>query len=120
LNPSELQPNAEEVSLAKPPGIASEALIERSFEEPWQAQIFALVLAAHEAGVFQWSDWSTALGAEQDSDYQGWIGALESLLAERNIVTQQQLDQLAVSWQDAAAATPHGQPILLENAQKPS
>jgi len=118
LKSSELQLNAQDASIAKPSETGSEALIERSFEEPWQAQIFALVLAAHEAGVFQWSDWSAALGAGQDSNYQGWIAALESLLAERDIVTKQQLEQLAITWQEAAAATPHGQPILLENAQK--
>jgi hypothetical protein len=31
------------------------------FEEPWQAQIFALVVRLHEQGLFSWPEWSGTL-----------------------------------------------------------
>mgnify|MGYP003327866433 FL=1 len=34
------------------------------FEEPWEAQAFALVLRLSEQGLFQWSEWSAALATE--------------------------------------------------------
>ena len=33
------------------------------FEEPWQAELFALTVALGEAGVFGWPDWTSAFGA---------------------------------------------------------
>ncbi len=32
------------------------------FDQPWQAQIFALVVRLHEQGLFSWSEWSATLG----------------------------------------------------------
>ena len=32
------------------------------FEQPWQAQIFALVVQLNERGVFSWPEWSATLG----------------------------------------------------------
>ena len=32
------------------------------FEEPWQAQAFALVVSLSEAGLFSWQEWSEELG----------------------------------------------------------
>ena len=34
------------------------------FEEPWQAQAFALAVHLSETGHFSWHEWSTALGEE--------------------------------------------------------
>ena len=58
------------------------------FEAPWQARAFALTLAAHEAGLFTWPQWSAALGRALDgaapdgSDYYDrWLEALETVLA---------------------------------------
>jgi nitrile hydratase accessory protein len=33
------------------------------FEEPWQAQAFALAVALNGRGIFSWAEWSRALGA---------------------------------------------------------
>ena len=33
-----------------------------AFEQPWQAQIFALVVQLHQRGVFSWPEWSATLG----------------------------------------------------------
>jgi nitrile hydratase accessory protein len=59
------------------------------FEAPWQARAFALAVAAHEAGLFDWPEWSAALGkalegARPDGSdyYERWLLALERLLGD--------------------------------------
>ena len=89
------------------------------FDAPWQAQVFGLTVALNERGVIAWSDWTQALGAQLRSGaeyWDAWVAALEGMLAARGIALPAEVADLAQSWQDAAHATPHGQPILLENA----
>lgn len=97
---------------------------EPAFAEPWQAQAFALTVALNERGVFSWGEWAQALSSEvkapgaaaDGSDYyQCWLRALEALLAERQVAPAGEVDELAAAWERAAHATPHGQPIRLEN-----
>ena len=106
------------------------------FEEPWQASIFALVVALHDRGLFAWRDWNRVLVqviAEQDAagaapspsdgiaDSAGdgarhpadWVRALEILLAERSLVTPDELTGMAEAWARAYRTTPHGQPVTL-------
>lgn len=97
---------------------------ERPFAAPWQAQAFALAVALHRAGLFSWPDWTQALGAElkggaaDGSDYwDRWLAALEGLVAERTGTAPQALADLAMRWQAAARATPHGTPIRLDAAR---
>ncbi|MGN8022436.1 nitrile hydratase accessory protein [Phyllobacterium sp. 22229] len=94
------------------------------FAEPWQAEAFAMVLALHSRGLFGWDEWAQALstqlkrpGARADGSdyYHHWVAALESLIAAKNVTNSADIDDLAASWQRAAHATPHGQPIRLEN-----
>ncbi|WP_244642416.1 nitrile hydratase accessory protein [Phyllobacterium sp. 628] len=94
------------------------------FAEPWQAEAFALVLALHEQGLFTWDEWALALssalkqpGALDDASdyYHCWVAALESLIAIKNVTNSADIDHVTAAWQRAAHATPHGQPILLEN-----
>src|SRR5690606_15824600 len=94
------------------------------FAEPWQAQAFALTLALHERGLFSWSEWADALSAEVKSPgaaadgsdyYQRWLAALERLLASKDVAARPEVDAVAAAWERAAHATPHGQPIVLEN-----
>ena len=89
------------------------------FDEPWQAQLFALTVALSERGAFTWPDWTRALGAELATGaeyWPAWLRALETLLAARGLAQPQALHALAHRWRAAARATPHGQPIRLENA----
>ena len=32
------------------------------FRAPWEAQAFAMTLALHEKGVFDWAEWASMLG----------------------------------------------------------
>jgi nitrile hydratase accessory protein len=94
------------------------------FSEPWQAEAFALVVALHERGLFTWAEWAERLSAEVKRPeaapdgrdyYERWIAALERLMAEKGFAGSDEVDAVAAAWQRAAHATPHGQPILLEN-----
>jgi nitrile hydratase accessory protein len=97
------------------------------FREPWEAQAFAMVVDAHQKGLFTWPEWAQAL-AEQikaaqaagDPDtgetyYQHWLCALEQLVIAKGAISRSGLTDLQNAWERAAKATPHGQPIVLEN-----
>lgn len=74
-----------------------------AFAEPWQAQLFAITLAMHEAGHFSWPEWVGYLSqairdaqAEGDPDlgdtyWQHWLAALERLLREKELAGPLQL-----------------------------
>lgn len=108
----------------EPDGVIDGLAPPKVFDEPWQAQAFALVVALHERGVFTWSEWADALArevgrADADADgrdyYRHWLAALEGLLAQKEIAEPRAVLATADAWQRAARATPHGQPIKLEN-----
>lgn len=88
------------------------------FEEPWQAQIFALAVALSEAGHFTWAEWANAFGknvrdAEPGAYWTIWSDTLVSILDSRGIAAAADVAAMAARWQEAARATPHGQPISL-------
>lgn len=94
------------------------------FAEPWQAEAFALTVHLHERGLFTWPEWASHLAvevhragrAEDGSDYfEAWVAALTRLLADKGVADETLVLALQQSWQRAAEATPHGQPIQLEN-----
>ena len=92
------------------------------FAEPWQAQVFALAVLLNERGVFSWSEWTQALGAEiaaapEKAYYAAWLDALEALLVAKGVAAHGELPKLTQAWLDAAEATPHGQPIVLPGAR---
>lgn len=94
----------------------------RVFDEPWQAQAFALTLALHEAGLFSWREWAEALGhalrdAQEDGRdyYTCWLAALESLLVAKDTVTTAEVANCTAAWHRAAEATPHGTQLRIEN-----
>lgn len=94
------------------------------FAEPWQVEAFAMVVALHDRGLFTWDEWAHALSAElkrpdalEDASdyYHCWLEALETLVVTKNVAARSEVEALAASWQRAAHATPHGEPIRLEN-----
>ncbi|MCX7264097.1 MAG: nitrile hydratase accessory protein [Burkholderiales bacterium] len=97
------------------------------FAQPWQALAFAMTLQLHECGVFTWPEWAGALSQEirhaqaaGDVDnglnyYTHWLNALESLVLAKQLGTADQIHELEHAWEDAAARTPHGLPIVLAN-----
>jgi nitrile hydratase accessory protein len=93
----------------------------RAFEEPWQAQAFALTLDLHARGAFTWTEWAAALSRERaaTSDeggagyYVSWLAALEALVLEKGLASKTDVDSRAQDWRRAYAATPHGMPVEL-------
>jgi nitrile hydratase accessory protein len=95
------------------------------FRAPWEAQAFAMTLALHEKGVFDWVEWASMLGdtikaaqAAGDPDtgdtyYHHWLATLERMLARKAVSAAADLTACRDAWERAAARTPHGQPIEL-------
>jgi nitrile hydratase accessory protein len=95
---------------------------EAPFDDPWQAQLFALTVALNEAGAFSWREWTETFGARvrdaEAADYWTiWSDALVTLLERKRIAQPGEIAALAERWRAAARATPHGQPIRLEAAK---
>jgi nitrile hydratase accessory protein len=100
------------------------------FNEPWEAQAFALAVRLSEAGCFTWSEWVAVLtqeiGAAQargDPDlgrtyYQHWLNALERLCIEKGLVGREDMRQRTEAWRCAYRQTPHGQPVAPPAAAK--
>ncbi|TNE33583.1 MAG: nitrile hydratase accessory protein [Alphaproteobacteria bacterium] len=100
------------------------------FDEPWQAQAFALTVKLNEAGLFQWSEWAEHLGAEiaaatrrgkgvgNEAYYLCWLAALEKLTAKKNLLSIEELLARKEAWRYASEHTPHGQPIELSATYK--
>jgi nitrile hydratase accessory protein len=95
------------------------------FEEPWQAQAFALTVRLHAEGAFTWPEWARALTAEiktaearGEADvgsryYEHWLSALEHLTTARGLLTRRALNERKAAWARAYARTPHGRPVEL-------
>jgi nitrile hydratase accessory protein len=95
------------------------------FREPWEAQAFAMAVTLHERGHFTWKEWSERLAGEigrarqrgQPDDgsqyYLYWLATLEKIVAEKGIVSADELSRRKAEWDEAARATPHGRPIEL-------
>ncbi len=100
------------------------------FNEPWEAEAFALAVRLSEFGYFTWAEWAETLSQEikvaqergdpdlGDTYYQHWLKALERLCAEKNLLSHEDMRQRTDEWRRAYLNTPHGQPIELEAAFK--
>ncbi len=97
----------------------------RVFDEPWQAQAFALAVRLSAEGHFTWKEWADALAAElkaaadqgEPDDgtryYEYWLGALERMVIARGLASADALATRKEAWTDAYRHTPHGKPVEL-------
>jgi len=95
------------------------------FNEPWEAQAFAMTLTLHKRGLFSWKEWTEILGDEikkaqaaGDPDrgntyYRHWLAALERIVAEKGVTDRAALVRTRDAWEHACERTPHGTPIEL-------
>jgi nitrile hydratase accessory protein len=87
------------------------------FNEPWEAQAFAMVVKLHEHGLFTWNEWAETLSTEIKSAekpyYEHWLAALEKIVEAKGLMSNQERLDRVEAWDHAAHATPHGQPIEL-------
>lgn len=83
------------------------------FAEPWQARAFGIAVALNERGAYPWRDFHHSLareiaaqgsGAAADHYYARWLAALETLLAERGILSPA---EIAARASQCAAADSH-------------
>jgi nitrile hydratase accessory protein len=93
-----------------------------TFDAPWQAQAFALVVRLSETGHFGWNEWvrvfsrevarspSRAGESENDTYYRQWLDALERINVERGLLAPGDVQE---------RASPHGQPVELAHATCP-
>ncbi|WP_111510852.1 nitrile hydratase accessory protein [Mycobacterium kyogaense] len=79
---------------------------ERPFEQPWEIRAFALAVALHQAGAYQWAEFQGALiesiaawerlasapAASQWSYYEHWLAALERLVADGSVLDRNDID----------------------------
>ena len=96
------------------------------FNEPWQAQVFALAVSLSEAGLFSWQEWTdelsfTILKAKELGDpdlgstyYQHWLKTLERILTNKKILDQTSIIQRIKKWEEAYHRTPHGKPVKIK------
>jgi nitrile hydratase accessory protein len=97
----------------------------RTFNEPWEAQAFAIAVALQRRGLFTREEWADALGREikdaqasgdpdtGDTYYRHWLVAVERLVQDKGIASGETLIRCQQAWHRAADRTPHGEPIVL-------
>ena len=100
------------------PGAADEPV----FNEPWEAQAFALAVHLNETGLFEWSQWAELFGENLSKSqqinpeatyYEVWLDTLETLLTKKTATSMEELVGEQDAWRAAAKKTPHGEPIEL-------
>ena len=115
MNPSLDAANA---PINRPADLPGDLALPRSngeliFAEPWQARAFGIAVALNENGAYPWRDFHASLareiaahGSGDDADryYARWLAALETLLAERGILSPA---EIAARASDHAAANAH-------------
>lgn len=94
---------------ARPADLPGDLALPRSngeliFAEPWQARAFGIAVALNENGAYPWRDFHAGLALEiathgsgeaSDQYYACWLAALESLLAQRGILSPAEIDARA-------------------------
>jgi nitrile hydratase accessory protein len=100
----------------------------RTFDAPWQAQAFVLVVRLNKTGHFRWDEWvrvfsqeiarSPARAGESENDtyYRQWLDALERIVVEKGLLAPGDAQERASAWCAAYLNTPHGQPVDLAHA----
>ena len=101
------------------------------FAEPWEAQLFALVVELHQQGCFSWTEWVARLSVEiekrrqnQEADwgdtyYELWLKTIKQLLIEKSVTSKSEIEGRVDEWRRAYLNTPHGMPISLAAAHSP-
>ena len=94
------------------------------FGEPWHAQVFGLSMALAQAGVFTWGKWvetfseeikrapQSALETSEEAYYRQWSEALISLLADLDVMSDDEMAETVEHWRRSYIVTEHGKPIV--------
>ena len=104
---------------------------DRTFDAPWQAQAFAIVVGLNRAGYFGWDEWVDVFSqeiarspveageSENDTYYRQWLAALEQMVVKLGLLDLADTKTRAAEWRVAFINTPHGQAVELAHAAYP-
>ena len=99
--------------------------IQKPFDEPWHAELFAVTVHLSERNLFSWAEWTDAIGEKistvklgrsidgSDDYYNLWLQALIDLISNKGITDAEAILDLQNRWADAYRNTPHGKPVKL-------
>ncbi|MEM8855245.1 MAG: nitrile hydratase accessory protein [Pseudomonadota bacterium] len=97
---------------------------EPAFAAPWEATAFAIKAHLTATGAIDAADFAAALGEELRKDhgpadegtayFVAFLAALERVAAP--LASEHALVDERRAWREAAARTPHGEPIVLQEA----
>lgn len=100
---------------------------EAAFEEPWQVEAFAIVVALTRQQLFTWIEWVSEFSAEivgaprradetvTESYYRQWLTTVNRMIDRHAGLSEAMVDERHELWRLAYLGTPHGQPIELAN-----
>ena len=99
--------------------------IQKPFDEPWHAELFALTVHLSERNLFSWAEWTDEM-VEQikkvklirpiygSNDYYNiWLQALIELISTKGITDAETISDVQNRWAIAYRNTPHGKPVEL-------
>jgi nitrile hydratase accessory protein len=103
-----------------------------SFQTAWEIRAFALAVAAHQNGEYDWTQfqealvgaitrWEQAQGTTPYRYYDRWLEALESLLAERGLLDVADVEErtrvVLTTPRDAGHHRAHREPVAVDAAR---
>ena len=99
--------------------------IQKPFDEPWHAELFAVTVHLSERNLFSWAQWTEALGEQinevkltrpidgSNDYYNIWLQALIELISTKGITDAETISDVQDRWTAAYRNTPHGKPVKL-------
>lgn len=95
------------------------------FEEPWQAQVYAMSQVLIETGKVDPQAWASALGRAIRDRHAGgapdtaktYFEAVADALGSVLALDQTAMTGLTEAWRSAYKATPHGEPVALSQSE---
>ena len=99
--------------------------IQKPFDEPWHAGLFALTVHLCEQNIFSWVEWTSVLGEQiskvelrrpidgSNDYYKIWLQALIEFISTKGITDMEAILNVQSRWADVYRNTPHGKPVKL-------
>ena len=99
--------------------------IQKPFDEPWHAELFAVTIHLSERNLFSWAEWTDTIGEKISKEklirpidgsndyYNIWLQALIELISTKGITDAKTISDLQDRWAEAYRNTPHGNPVKL-------
>lgn len=73
------------------------------FQAPWEGRAFGLAVVLSDKGEYEWDEFRKNLvekiaGGPENTYYERWLSALENLLLEHGVVTEEELSKRAAEY----------------------